>query len=962
MLHRFFIPAILIGSIVSQISAEENPATTPPVRTETWPLKESFESGIPSYISTEHGKLSIIHDHVQDGKSALRWDYNNESTLTFKTGPLGNVNVYTGYGSYSRSTFTIRAYLPEIANAKLVVEFLAGDQVAGHYDIPMQHKGWQQIVHHYSWHSQIKWTQGNLKKNLDSIRIRVEIPEGVSLKKNYAIFDAIQYNTPRDFRDARNPVTQHWTPKQIDLSKEKKVTPADLKKLAKLETILTPQPNPAIKDEVWIKKIEAYKKRIDKEGYKPGNPIKTILGHYFGFLNAIASDYAKCSNPTYKKQLADLFISVNLWMQDQGLVVNGSTGKANNYIGRTYVDAVFKMRPALIEAKQMDETLAYIKWSYHYDNNFFPEGKPNYNKSMDYFYNEATRLLQVALMHSDPKVRWAHVSKFRSNFSKQLVTTVKPDGSLFHHGMHYFAYAGGAMNSASNLAKILTEAEIPASKEALDSIKLGLMKMRWYAGGTNVVLALCGRHPSGTQNIPTDAYLNLAKAYAPYNQGKWEPSLIAAYLRFKPSETKKEEFKAFQPEPAPNGFVTMPYAGIGSQRRGNWLANVKGFSSFVSSNESYANANRFGLYLSNGFLEILTHPNDLPTVHGSGILPDNGFNWLALDGTTTIHSTLAKIANGNGSFHEKSGGLFNGGLSHDGRNGMFVQKIESKAQAQKSREKGVKGNPFTATKSWFFFDNRIICLGSGISVDHVDFPVRTTLFQKAITDKSSLAFMEPSNDGTCTLMDNYGNAYFTAKGDPVKLTSGVQHSRDGYDKKDTHGNWSTAWIDHGKNPTSASYQYAILVQTNKEDLQSFRTALQSPETSPYLVLQQDDTAHIVFDRKTKTTAYAIFDANCKLPPETNSPLIQVKQPCLVMVSEVTQEDQPHQYLVSLTYPDPRDFKTDSQIISVVLKGDLTASQKLPAGATCQFSEESQTTTLSVPVQHGESHTIKLSGK
>lgn len=91
----------------------------------------------------------------------------------------------------------------------------------------------------------------------------------------------------------------------------------------------------------------------------------------------------------------------------------------------------------------------------------------------------------------------------------------------------------------------------------------------------------------------------------------------------------------------------MPYAALGTHRRGDWLAGIKGYSKYAASGESYAASNRFGLWMSMGQLELLTHPEPLPTAHGSGTRPDEGYNWSAIEGATTIHMRREEGANRN---------------------------------------------------------------------------------------------------------------------------------------------------------------------------------------------------------------------------------------------------------------------------------------------------------------------------
>ena len=927
-----------------------------------FPATESFENGVPVYMSAQNSKLSITQTRVQDGKNALRWDYKNSAVLSFKTGPLGKTNVWAGYGGYSRSSFSLRIYLPEVTSGKLVVEFLSGDQVAGFYDIPLQFRGWQKMVHHYSHKSHITWTHHKLRNALDSIRIRA-----VTEKSSYAIVDVIQYNTPLDFRLGVDPVLKAWKPDQPTFASQPKPTPNDLKKLSQLERVLTRQPTPNIDNNHWKKVIAGLKKKIIDKKLSPGNPMTGNLGSNFSILNHIANQYTTCADPVYRKQIGQIFLSVHSWMQDQGLVVNGAAGKANNYVGRGYVDAIFQMQSFLRDSAQHDLALNYIKWSYGYDDLFDPKKNPRNIMSMDYFHNEARRMLYVTLMHKDPSNRWHHFQRFHALLAKQLIATIKPDGSLFHHGFHYYAYGGMGMGSTADTFAALTKGGFPIAENALDVAKSAAMRMRWYAGGKGLLLSLSGRHPSGSQTIKPRTFLSLAKAYAPYRDGKWDKELVSAYLRLEPRNAGKPEFSAYSAEAAPHGHVTMPYAGLGLHRRGQWLAGVKGFSSSVVSCERYANANRFGIYLSNGYLQLLTHPIDLPSVHASGTIPDKGMSWFALDGTTTIHSTLKHIANGNGSFSERSGGHFNGGLSHDGKNGMFIQKINSEAQARCSRGKGLKGNPFSATKSWFFFENRIVCLGSDIAVNNVNFPVRTTLFQKFLSNDHHLTIAnnEPLKftgqpltrdfaDGHCTLIDPYGNAYFTAKGDPVQLTLSTQHSRSVYDKTDTAGDYATAWIDHGINPESASYSYLILVQPTPKSLAKFQQDLTSQKTSTYQILQQNNAAHIVLDRATQTTAYAIFQPNKPLPTNSGSLLLNAAQPCLVMLQK-----KPDHHLLSLTYPDPRNAETKPQSIRITIKGRFSLAQLPVGGSLERIDAPTPRTVITIPVLHGESHTFKL---
>ena len=922
-------------------SADELPAASA--------LTASFESGIPESIVAQGGNLSLSDDHLLDGTKALRWDFKDGDAFTLDTGPLGNVGVWTGYGGYSRSALIFPVYLTEEGPGHLLVEIRAGEKTAATFEIPLAHVGWQKPVFHYSWKSKLNWIDWKLKGELDNFRVSAHGITGDST----AYFDAIFFNDPRDFRDAREPIAESWKPAKHDFSGRPAPTAEELVRLDTLTGFLNAKPNPKIKRDHWERRIAHFKSVIEIQQLYKGHPLKKLTDH-FAFLNGIANDWLVCADPEMKREIAACFHTVNDWLQEQGLVVNGSVGKANNYVGRLYVDAITKMRDPLEEHGTLEASIHYLKWAYSYDDRLFGE---SHRESMDYFHNEAARLLRIALTHSDPVERWHHVSQFRDVLAKQLVASIKPDGGIFHHGFHYYAYGSMGMNDASWLVSILSKSDLPVTREAIDAIRVALESMIWYCGRTTL-WSLSGRNATGAQMAPTGSLKALAEAYAPYNDGKPDRKLLAEFLRLSPSKPDNPEFAGIAPAASPNGNRTMPSAALSMHRRHNWLAGVKGYSKYVSSGESYANANRHGLYMSMGQLELLTHPEALPTVHASGTRPNDGYDWTAIEGATTIHCPLAGIANGNGSRLPRNKETFVGGLSN-GRNGLFALTFSlgiPGTMTSGATKDSPKPEPLTALKTWFFFDNRIVCLGSDISTSGVDHPVRTNLFQKFLTEThgttrlngEALTFADQpiTRDEThaTTLVDPYGNAYFTPADTPLHLRISEQHSRDSNDRKDTTGNYATAWIEHGKNPADASYEYAVLVQPNDSEVKAFA------DLRPYQVIRKDSDAHIVHDTPAHTTGYAIFEKDTDLSADLA--LRSVDQPCLVMIAE-----QDEQLIVSLTNPDARLEASEPQAVTIHLRGEFSSADD---SSIATVDTKDGDTTITAPVRHGESINIRLS--
>ena len=98
--------------------------------------------------------------------------------------------------------------------------------------------------------------------------------------------------------------------------------------------------------------------------------------------------------------------------------------------------------------------------------------------------------------------------------------------------------------------------------------------------------------------------------------------------------------------------------------------------------------------------------------------------------------------------------------------------------------------------------------------------------------------------------------------------------------KENSDDWVTLTVDHGKAPKGASYEYAVLPQTDQAVMEAF---IKKPS---YKVLQKDRNAHIVRDLKSNTTSYILFETPDVLPKG----LVQkVDTSCLVMLRENKEE-------------------------------------------------------------------------
>jgi chondroitin AC lyase len=143
-------------------------------------------------------------------------------------------------------------------------------------------------------------------------------------------------------------------------------------------------------------------------------------------------------------------------------------------------------------------------------------------------------------------------------------------------------------------------------------------------------------------------------------------------------------------------------------------------------------------------------------------------------------------------------------------------------------------DPLEAKKSWFFFDHEYVCLGAGINSDS-KFPVATTLNQCLLNGDVVVAGNNQKqvltkgqhqlNQAQWILHDGIGYLFPTPVN--VNLSNQVQkgswfianHQSD-TPKDEISKDVFKLWIDHGTQPTDASYQYIVVPATNEKELEA----------------------------------------------------------------------------------------------------------------------------------------------
>lgn len=632
-------------------------------------------------------------------------------------------------------------------------------------------------------------------------------------------------------------------------------------------------------------------------GPKFGNDVATKI------FMPLVFDYKLNGNEKSKEKLMNLFDYFNDqgWADGSGLeTLDHETNRSSGYF-----HAVYLMRNELKASGRLERELATMNWY------------TNFGKTFGEDYTESTaddvrthfmyKLLYVMTMDDSPKkaqymkglLKWMNSA---ISIAPGYSSTIKPDYMGFHHrGVYSNAYTPQAYNLAAVVTYLLHDTAFSLSNDSYNNLKNALLTQRIISNKYDVPIGVSGRFPSNNtitnEVIPAYAYMAMSKSpidkeMAEAFMSLWNPN--SSYLKngLFPRvgsdivyydtlgglqlmmDLASKDFKAAK---EPEGFWMKPYAALAIHRRDNWMVATKGWSQYSWDYEAGANENTYGRYIGYGSVQILGNGNPVSTI-SSGYNVKEGWDWNRWPGTTTINLPLDKLAfNAQKDNHRDfTDETFVGGVSNHGENGLFSMKLHDT----------VYNKSFRANKSVFYFGNEIICLGSDIVNDDSKNSTETTIFQSYMQSNLMPFWLQSSKEivevpfskkfdtkEKAWMLDPYGNGYIIPNANGLRIERGMQNSMDQTGRKKTSGLYTTAWIDHGKAPKDAGYEYAILVQSNPELVKKYA------DSPKYKVLQKDKYAHIVEHSKLNTIGYAIFDEKVDIK---FGPLKKVSAPVMVM--------------------------------------------------------------------------------
>ena len=929
-----------------------------------------FEESVPQTFKVAgKGELKTSSLFYKEGKSSLEWDFQPGSTLDVQVSPLSlNAKKEQQFG------ITLWIYNEKPQQDSVRFEFLnEAGEVSYWFSYHLQAAGWRAC-----WIS-FAYMNGNKKdKNIVGYRLVAPQREG-RIFLDRLTFPEKKMNlrtTPDQQLPTNNGLSNRdlwhwclvwkWEKQSYDIPLLSKLTSRQKKDLKTIEQRLTDfldvkkapqgQVNAAYKtfEKAAITPsaagtgftgmpVVAPDEQDKKKGEMSWNDIETMLA---GF----AYDACYNQNETSKKN----YFTVFDYAIDQGFAFGSGMGTNHHYgyqIRKIYTTA-WLMRNEIYKHPHRDVYLSTLRFWAALQETRQP-CSPGRDELLDSWHTLLMAKLISAMMFPDANRQEQALNGLSRWLSSSLRYTpgtiggIKVDGTTFHHGGFYPGYTTGVLATIGQFIAFTNGTDFELTEEARQHIKSAFIAMRNYCNFYEWGIGISGRHPFGGKMGSEDieAFANIALSGDLSGRGDaFDHGLAADYLRLiRNGDTPNARFfkkEGIQPAQAPQGFFVYNYGSAGIFRRADWMVTLKGYTTDVWGAEIYAKDNRYGRYQSYGSVQIMGKGNPVSRA-GSGFVQE-GWDWNRLPGTTTIHLPFELLDSPlKGTTMARSEENFSGSSSLGGMNGMFAMKLME-------RDYDNFTSDFVARKSVFCFDNRMICLGTGITNSNADYPTETTLFQTKFTGK------EPKADNDdYWLHDGYDNYSHVVDG-TVRSQVADQESRHEKTREKTAGKFSSAWIEHGKAPKDGTYEYMVLIQPSAAELDELQ------KTPAYEVLQRDQMAHVVYDKKTGITGYAAFEA---YQPVNDQFIVSIPAETMVMYDKESDNRirlsvcDPNLNLAEKTYTTKEPSRPISK--KIVVKGIWM----LPSPQEgIQLEYEGNNTLLNVTCQHGQPVEMLLTNK
>jgi len=344
--------------------------------------------------------------------------------------------------------------------------------------------------------------------------------------------------------------------------------------------------------------------------------------------------------------------------------------------------------------------------------------------------------------------------------------------------------------------------------------------------------------------------------------------------------------------------------------RTNFCVGLRMSSSRIANYESFAGENLHGWFMGDGMMYLYM---------GSGESQFTGDFWPTVDmyhlpGTTTetVARPNAPQWSGTTTGQPWVGGAQVANLY--GTAGMSLAAV---------------GTTLTAKKSWFMFDNEVVCLGAGITcgdASEVDTTVEDRRLGTSPTSNFTvngtanppvIGWSSDFNASWCAL-DGVAGYYFPGGATNLHAAfvanTGSWYAIDNSESTTSYtDDYLTLWFNHGNHPTNASYAYVVLPNYTAANMAAYAA-------SPDMVVITNTTTV----QAASKPAAGLVAANFWVDGTNSAGLITANKKSAVIVSQ-------NNFQVAVGVADPT--QTNSGSITVILNRPATAVLSADPGVT-----------------------------
>ncbi|NLS91514.1 MAG: polysaccharide lyase 8 family protein [Planctomycetaceae bacterium] len=413
------------------------------------------------------------------------------------------------------------------------------------------------------------------------------------------------------------------------------------------------------------------------------------------------------------------------------------------------------------------------------------------------------------LLERDPELTAKAYARIAEEICVSLSEGIQPDFSFHQHGPCVYSHGYGAafIVDCSQIAAQLNGTSFAFPPEKIELLShLILDGTQWMTRNDATDFGAEGREI--TRRGQSAGHLATAAGYM---------------LQLKTG--REDEFRALAARAAGRADAP-PLVGnrhfwrgdFMTHHRPNFYASARMHSKRLANTDGPANSE--GLlshHLADGCFVLVQTGREYRDVYGA-------WDWQKIPGTTVRQKP--ELA---GSPRRMGTTEFVGGVS-DGTFGLAAFDFER--------------DGLTAKKSWFFFDDEIVCLGAGITASAGD-PVVTILNQCRLNGDVLAAGARVLDRGEHVLdkpqwlwHDSAGYVFLEPAGVHLQndARSGSWHaSNRRYPERPETLDLFTAWIDHGAEPRAASYGYVVVPGIDRDQVAGYaakspvRTLANAPE-------------------------------------------------------------------------------------------------------------------------------------